>query len=123
LFSLSVIDGKEYSNHLFTMSLGIGKYSGGGMMQTPNAIADDGLFDITVINKMKRTEVIKNLKLLYNETILSHPKVDGYTGKEISIHSNNLLHIETDGESLGHAPVQFCILPRSIKVIHNKMLN
>jgi len=34
------------------LCVGIGKYNGGGMMQLPNAIPDDGLFDITVIKKI-----------------------------------------------------------------------
>ena len=118
-----VIDGKKYNNELFTMSLGIGKYSGGGMMQTPNAVADDGLFDITVINKMGKVEVIRNLKLLYNGSILSHPKIDGYTGKDISIETEKQLHVEADGETLGHSPVKFTIIPKSINVVFNKLLN
>ncbi len=116
-----VIDGKRYNNKVFTMSLGIGRYSGGGMIQTPNALHDDGLFDVTVINKMRKTEVIRNLKLLYNGQILSHPKVNGYTGRNIVIDSNPLIHLEVDGELLGHTPVEFKILPRSIRVVHNRM--
>ncbi len=116
-----VIDGKKYNNKLFTMSLGIGKYSGGGMMQTPNAIPDDGLFDITVMNKMRKGEIIRNLKRLYNGTILEHSKIDGYTGKDILIHADKLIHVEADGESLGHSPVVFNIIPRSINVVYNKL--
>ncbi len=117
-----VIDGKKYNNELFTMSLGIGKYCGGGMMQTPNAIPDDGLFDITVINKMKKREVIRNLKMLYDGTILEHPKIDGYTGKAVLIDAKKLIHLEADGETLGHSPVEFKIIPRSIHVVYNKLL-
>lgn len=114
-----VIDGKVISGKTFTISLGIGKYSGGGMMQTPNALADDGLFDITIIKKMRRRDVIMNLKMLYNGTILEHPLIEGYTGKEIIIDSDPLIHVETDGETLGHSPIEFNILPRSINVIYS----
>jgi YegS/Rv2252/BmrU family lipid kinase len=114
-----MIDGQKFSNKIFTMSLGIGRYSGGGMMQTPNALHDDGLFDVTVINKMGKLEVIRNLKLLYNGKILTHPKVNGYTGKDIVIDSKPVIHLEADGESLGHSPVKFKIIPRSINIVHN----
>lgn len=114
-----VIDGKKYDNKLFTMSLGIGKYSGGGMMQTPNAVPDDGLFDITVINKIGKGDVIRSIKMLYNGTILNHPKVDGYTGKDVMIETEKLIHLEADGESLGHSPLEFKIIPKSINVVHN----
>ena len=114
-----VIDGQKYRDKMFTMSLGIGRYSGGGMIQTPNALHDDGLFDVTVIGKMGKLEVIRNLNLLYNGKILTHPKVNGFTGKEIRIESTELIHLEADGETLGHSPVTFKILPRSINVVHN----
>ena len=114
-----IIDGKRLSNKVFTISLGIGRYSGGGMMQTPGAIHDDGLFDITIIKKMRKGEVIRNLKLLYNGHILNHTKIMGFTGKEILIDSDPLIHLEVDGESMGHSPFEFQIIPRSINIVHN----
>jgi YegS/Rv2252/BmrU family lipid kinase len=111
------IDGKKISDEVFTISLGIGKYSGGGMMQTPNAIVDDGLFDITVVKRMRKGEIVRNLKMLYDGSILDHPKIEGYTGKDILIDSDPLIHLEADGESLGHSPIEFNIIPKSINVV------
>ncbi|MBN2612003.1 MAG: diacylglycerol kinase family lipid kinase [Bacteroidales bacterium] len=115
-----MIDGNKISEKVFTISLGIGKYSGGGMMQTPDAIPDDGLFDITIIKKISRRNVIKSLKMLYNGTILEHPLTMGYKGRDIIIDADPLIHVEADGETLGHSPIEFSILPRSIHVIYNK---
>jgi len=111
------IDDKKIRNDTFTISLGIGKYSGGGMMQTPDAIANDGLFDLTLIKRMRKGEIIRSLKKLYDGTILDHPKVEAYTGRKIKIDSDPLIHVEADGESLGHSPIVFDILPRSIQVV------
>jgi YegS/Rv2252/BmrU family lipid kinase len=111
------IDGKNYKNKIFSMNIGIGKYNGGGMMQVPGAIADDGLFDLTVINKMSKPNIIMNLRKLYNGNIVRHSKVDTYTGKSISINSDTQILLETDGESLGHTPMEFQIIPRSVQVI------
>ncbi|TFH39223.1 MAG: diacylglycerol kinase family lipid kinase, partial [Bacteroidia bacterium] len=92
-----VIDGRRIENDTFSISLGIGRYSGGGMMQTPNALPDDGLFDITIIKKMRKGQMIRSLKMLYDGTILNHHKTDGYTGKNIKIDSDPLIHVEADG--------------------------
>ena len=115
-----IIDGKRISEKIFTISLGIGKYSGGGMMQTPNALADDGLFDITIIKKISKGNVIRSLKMLYDGTILEHPLTLGFTGRDIQIDSDPLIHVEADGETLGHSPIEFTIVPRCINVIYNK---
>ena len=88
------------------------------MRQTPDAIPDDGLFDVTVIKDMGKIEIIKSLKLLYDGTILSHPKVDGYRTTNLRVESKHLLFAEADGESLGHTPVEFSIIPASINVVY-----
>ncbi len=118
-----VIDGKKLSNQTFTISLGIGKYSGGGMMQTPYAIPDDGFFDITIIKKMRKMEVVRRLKMLYNGTILDHPLIEGFKGKRILIDSDPLIHLEADGETLGHSPIEFRIIPRSINIVYRHYLS
>lgn len=113
------IDGRKIENHTFTISLGIGKYSGGGMMQTPKAIHDDGLFDVTIIKRMRKGEVIRNLKRLYDGSIYDHPKIEWYRGENIKVISDPVIHVEADGESLGHSPIEFRIIHRCINVIIN----
>jgi YegS/Rv2252/BmrU family lipid kinase len=112
------IDGIKIQNDVFTISIGIGRFSGGGMRQTPNAIPDDGLFDITIVKKMRKGEIIMSLKKLYDGSILDHPKIEGYTGKDILIDSDPLIHVEADGESLGHSPIEFSLIPKSINIVY-----
>jgi YegS/Rv2252/BmrU family lipid kinase len=111
------IDGRNFKNKIFSMNVGIGKYNGGGMMQVPGAIADDGLFDLTVIKKISKPDIIMSLRKLYNGNIVRHRKVETYTGKSISIDSDTRIQLETDGESLGHTPIEFQIIPKSVQVI------
>jgi len=114
------VDGKAVTNNVFSVSVGICKYNGGGMMPLPDASADDGLFDLTVIKKIARWDVIRSMKRLYDGTIVTHPKVETYQGKSIKISSNTNIFLETDGESLGHTPMVFEIIPRSICVLSAK---
>ena len=88
------------------------------MRQTPDALPDDGLLDITIIKEMGRLEVIRNLKILYDGTILSHPKVDGYRSTNLKVTSESVIFAEADGESLGHTPAEFGIIPAGINVIY-----
>ena len=111
------IDGESLTDQIFSISVGIGKFNGGGMMQLPNAIADDGLFDMTVIRKIGRLNVIRNVGRLFNGTITSHPRVKTFTGRNITISSEPLIQLEADGESLGHSPFTFGIIPQSIQIV------
>jgi diacylglycerol kinase (ATP) len=112
------IDNKTIPCNVFSVNVGNGRYCGGGMRQTPDALPDDGLLDITVIRDMSRIEVIKSLKLLYDGTILSHPLVDGYRSTNLRVTSNPVMFAEADGESLGHTPVEFSIIPKAINVFY-----
>jgi len=117
------IDGKTSMARIFSINVGNGRYCGGGMRQTPDAIPDDGLLDITVIKEMGRLEIIRNLNLLYDGTILSHPKVDGYRSDNLKVSSESLLYVEADGESLGHGPAEFGIIPSAINIVYGKKFN
>jgi YegS/Rv2252/BmrU family lipid kinase len=113
---LKIGEQAKYKERMFSLSIGIGQYNGGGMKQLPNAIANDGLLDITVIKKISKWTVIKELKNLYDGSFLNHPKIDAWQDKEISF-AENKLKIETDGESVGEGPKDFSILPKALRVI------
>ncbi len=117
-----IIDGKKTTSKIFSVNVGNGRYCGGGMRQTPEALPDDGLLDITVIKEMGRIEVIRNLKILYDGTILSHHKVDGYRSNNLVVRSEQLLYAESDGESLGHTPAEFSIIPAAINIVYGTKL-
>jgi YegS/Rv2252/BmrU family lipid kinase len=115
------IDGESFHRKIFSLNVGIGKYNGGGMIQVPHAIVDDGLYSITLIKKIGKLNVLANMKNLYNGNIVNHSKVETYMAKSVQIEGSPLLKIETDGESLGHGPVKFQIIPRSVRVISGEM--
>jgi len=118
-----IIDGEKTYADVFSINVGNGRYCGGGMRQTPNALPDDGLLDVTVINGMGKFEIIRSLNMLYDGTILNHPKVDSYRCKNIRVTSESLIEAQADGESLGHTPVEFGIIPASVNIFYGTKFN
>jgi YegS/Rv2252/BmrU family lipid kinase len=114
---LEVDDKKVFEGKLFSMNVGICKYSGGGMMQVPGAVPDDGLMDVTLIRKTSKFMVVRYTRKLYDGTLVNLPFVNTYQGKSVKITSKEKIYMEADGESLGHSPFLYEILPRSLKVI------
>jgi YegS/Rv2252/BmrU family lipid kinase len=108
---------ESYKNKTFSLSVGICKYNGGGMKQLPNAIPDDGLLDLTLIKKLGKFSVIKEVKNLYDGSFIKHPKVQTFVGKLFQIESKPPVNLEVDGESLGHSPFTFEIIPQSLRVV------
>ena len=106
-----------YSCKAFSLSIGICKYNGGGMKQLPNAIPNDGIFDSTLIKKIGKFTVITQLKNLYDGSFISHPKIKTFKGKTFRVESDPAVLLEVDGESMGHSPFEFTILPTCLNVI------
>ncbi len=112
-----IIDGNVIKEKFFSISIGIGQYNGGGMQQAPDAKTDDGLFDITMIKDISKLSVIAGVRRLYDGTIKKHKRVMAVVGKHVIVESDQPILLETDGESLGHSPFEFKIVPKSVKVI------
>lgn len=115
-----LIDNKPVNEDIFSMSVAICQYNGGGMKQSPNAVPDDGLFDITLITRVTRMTVLKNVAKLYDGSFVKLSQVKQFRGQIVKIESNPPLFLETDGESLGHTPMTFEIMPRCITVVTGK---
>jgi diacylglycerol kinase family enzyme len=117
------VDGENvYKGRVFSMSVGVCKYNGGGMMQLPFAVPDDGLFDVTIFKDVSKLTVIRHIKKLYSGTFTNLPFVMTHRGKTVSVISSNpdQSQLETDGESLGNTPFTFQIIPKSVKIITGK---
>jgi YegS/Rv2252/BmrU family lipid kinase len=114
------VDGKPaFKGEIFSMNVGICKYNGGGMMQVPFAIPDDGLLDVTLIKKTSKWMVVRYARKLFDGSLVDLPMVETFKGENIRIRSIGKVFLETDGESLGHTPFTFTILQRCVRIVTN----
>lgn len=112
------VDGEEvFRGKLFTATIGICKYTAGGLTQTPNAIADDGLFDLTVIPAMNRVRLFRRFRVVYTGNIYDIPQVSLFRGGCICIRAERPIRLEIDGEILGYSDFEFQIVERAVRVV------
>jgi YegS/Rv2252/BmrU family lipid kinase len=112
-------DGVEvYHGKYFSIAFGIGKYSGGGMRQTSDAVMDDGLLDMTLIPELGMMKILKEAPKLFSS---SFTKV-----KELVVSQNRCIevipegghpYVEVDGEVIGTAPVRMELMGPQINVL------
>jgi YegS/Rv2252/BmrU family lipid kinase len=112
-----LLDNEKIISDIFSMSIGIGQYNGGGMKQAPGALPDDGLFDMTLIKPIGKFKIIRNIVKLFDGSFTRMPEVSTYKSSKIIVHSDPPMYMEADGESLGHTPFVFNIIPQSLYVI------
>ena len=106
-----------HNGMLFTLSLAIGKYTGGGMQQTPNAISNDGLFDLMLVDKIAKTKLLRKVGKLFNGKIDHLKEVQSIQTNNLQIESDAKLMIEIDGENIGHGPLEFEIRQEALQII------
>jgi len=116
---------KIYSNSTFLASIGICRFNGGGMKLLPDAIPDDGLFDLTIIRKVSRLKVLANIKNVFDGSFVKLKEVERFRAKSFTVTSDppHALNLETDGESLGNSPLDFEVLPQAVNMIVPKNKN
>jgi len=113
------IDGQEIDELIFSVSIGIGKYNGGGMMQAPGAVPDNGLFQVTIIRKIGLFGILRNLAGLYSGKYVNDYRVSTFQGRNISIISAYNIAGEADGETLGDNKFEIDIFSQKLSVIYN----
>jgi diacylglycerol kinase (ATP) len=109
-------DGEAEERKVCTVIAGIGRYGGGGMMTTPDAELDDGLFDVLVVGDLGKLELLRALPTIYKGTHLSHPKVTVKRVRRLEVTSGSFISLQADGELLGETPVVFSILPGALRL-------
>ena len=118
-----ICDGrKAYEGGFLSISFGIGKYSGGGMRQTPDAVVDDGLLDMTLIPDLPLLKIAKEAPKLFNGKLLNVPEVVTSRAKTIEVIPiegavEGGEPVEVDGEVVGNSPVRFEILENQLNII------
>lgn len=112
------IDGQEIDELIFSVSIGIGKYNGGGMMQAPGAIPDNGLFQVTIIRKIGLFGILSNLAGLYSGEFVKDRRVSTYQAKHVSISAGQNVAGEADGEVLGDNKFEIALVSQKITVIY-----
>ena len=82
---------------LFTMNIGNGPFSGGGIRQNPSADPTDGIFHGMFVRKPSFRQILQALPHLFNGHLTELPFIYPLVGKEIEIGCHKHLMVEADG--------------------------
>jgi YegS/Rv2252/BmrU family lipid kinase len=99
------------------IAVGNGRYQGGGMHPCPRAVMNDGLLEVTTIDRLSMFELLRDLPVLYSDDIYKHPKVRHFRARHIRAESGDVTRIEVDGEALGTLPLEIDVLPERLSVL------
>ncbi len=122
-YKVTIDDETFFNGSVFSVAIGVGRFSGGGMIQAPKAVCNDGLLDLTLIRKVSKLTVLRHVKKLFNGEIYSVKQVSHKQFKTLKIETAKPELIEVDGEVVGttglegSTGLELSIIPSSLKVI------
>ena len=102
---------------MFLAFAAVGRYCGGGMQVAPQAIVDDGEFDVVTVGEVSKGELVVNLRRLFDGTLPEYAKVKTARAAQVRVEAVPPAQVEADGELLGQTPVTFSVLPRAVRVV------
>ena len=116
------IDG-EYDEitAISTVAVANGQFFGGGMRVAPQAVPDDGMFDVVIMGGMPKARALVEMKKLYTGEHLRNPAVRALRGRKIvavpvAETGGRAVLIEVDGECAGRLPATFELIPRALNL-------
>jgi diacylglycerol kinase (ATP) len=91
-----------------------GSSYGGGMKVCPDASINDGLFDVMVLGRVSRIELLKVFPKVYRGGHVGHPAVTFYRCNEIEIDGSGSSF--ADGEKIAQLPLRAQCVSGALKV-------
>jgi len=111
-----VLDGVETVTDAALIAVGNNQSIGGGMRVTPNAVIDDGLFDVLVVTPLSRIAFMRVFPRVFAGTHLTDPRVTVHRAKHVRIEADNVAAY-ADGERVALLPVDVEIVPGALRVL------
>jgi diacylglycerol kinase (ATP) len=114
------LDGTVRRLEALLVAVANGRYYGGGMMVTPRAALDDGLFDVCVLGALERLEFLRTFPSVYRGEHLSHPKISLYHARRVALRvegNGPAFPAQADGESVGRLPQEFVVEPAALTLL------
>lgn len=110
--------GERHSLTGYTVGACNSRSYGGGMRAAPDALLDDGLLDVVVLERVgKLTFLTRLLPKVFSGTHVREPCVHVMRCSEVRIAADRPFAMYADGDPIGDLPVRVRVLPGAVQVL------
>ncbi len=108
-------EGETIEREILVLGVGNGRFIGGGIEIAPEAVPDDGLLDVVIVEKMKKPRMMQVLPLLLKGKILTFKETEWTRVKRLTFQGEHM-SVNVDGEILPMDKAEISILPNALYV-------
>ena len=110
------LDDTERHGRMHDVIVANGVWHGGGMKLAPDAVPDDGQFDVVLIGDVSKVDFLTTAPKIYKGKHVHHPKVEVLRSRRVEVEAPVQLPIELEGEQVGTTPATFEVAPGALRV-------
>jgi diacylglycerol kinase (ATP) len=107
--------GGAWSGRAWLTAFGNGRCYGGGMQIAPEAVPDDGLLDLVVVEDLSKLELLRQFPRIFAGTHIRHPRVKSFRVESVRVEAPPQ-EATIDGELIGSTPASVTRAARRLRV-------
>ncbi len=101
----------------YTIAAANSRAYGGGMLMAPDALLDDGLLEVIVVEDVSRARFLANLPKVFRGTHVQLPSVHVFRAAEVAIAANRPFTMYADGDPLGELPLRIRAVAGAVNIL------
>ncbi len=101
----------------YTVAVANSRAYGGGMMQAPHAMLDDGLLDVVAIEHVSKLRFLANLPKVFKGAHVELPTVRVLRAAEVEISADRPFTMYADGDPIGELPLRMRAVRAAVTVL------
>jgi YegS/Rv2252/BmrU family lipid kinase len=109
--------GRRYTFSGYSIVAANSKAYGGGMRIAPDALLDDGLFEVIAIERVSKLRFLANLPKVFKGTHVQLPTVRVFRAAEVEISADRPFTMYADGDPIGELPVRVRAVRGAVRVL------
>jgi YegS/Rv2252/BmrU family lipid kinase len=110
--------GERHRFTAYTVGAANSKTYGGGMRAAPDALLDDGLLDVVVLESVSKIRFLtKILPKVFSGAHVHEPNVSVFRAHEVSVSADRPFTMYADGDPIGELPVRVRALRGAVRVL------
>ena len=111
------VDDERIEVDAMLVEIGSGRWTGGGMRVLPDAVMNDGLLDVCIVQALSKGAFLRAFPRVFTGSHTTHPKVTMRTGRRVEVEANRRVLVYADGEQIGPLPAIFEVRPGALPVV------
>jgi diacylglycerol kinase (ATP) len=111
------VDDERMELDAMLIEVGSGRWTGGGMKVLPNALMNDGMLDVCVVEALSKLAFLRAFPRVFLGSHTTHPNVRMRTGTRVQVEADRRVLVYADGELVGSLPAIFEVRPAALPVV------